>query len=96
MADHLTDREQAAIDNYLEHGGTVTRGSLGESGLYDEFGVPRPNQMQVTELTHQRLEVLRKLTAQGVPRREIARRLDMPMATLESLVRRWAGWGESK
>lgn len=94
----LSKNDQAAVDAFLANGGRVYKARTGESGIYDEFGVPfdlNGKRRGARNQTRERLALLRKLTAEGVPRTEIAEKLGISYESLCKLVHRWAGWGKS-
>lgn len=98
MIKALTEAERKAVDAYLDSGGRVYTARTGESGLYDETGLPlRPGIDGVGRHTRARVQAFRRMKAEGATNVEIAEHLGISLYALRGTLNRWAGWdGDDK
>lgn len=88
-------RDQLAIEAWLATGNRPQKIPTGQSGLYDEFGLPRKNGPREAKsaLTVQRVMRGREMEAAGMRMEDIARTLGMSQGSYRSMMNRWGTGG---
>lgn len=88
MGEKITPEESRAIEAWLAENEPY-RAKNGESGLYDEFGVPRRPNAEIDAKTMARVRVCREMLREGYDNSDIARRLKVSIQVVKHLRIRW-------
>lgn len=86
---------QLAIESWLATGNRPQKIPTGQSGIYDEFGLPRSKGRNgpISQTTIKRVMSGRQMEAAGMKVDDIARSLGMSSGSYRSMMHRWGTGG---
>lgn len=88
MRNGRTPEENRAIEEWLSENEPY-KAHPGESGLYDEFGVPRKPSTEINETMIKNIRICREMLRDGFNNKAIARRLGISRESVKHLRVRW-------